>query len=397
MKVISYFAIVLLFSFSVVSAQGISGKVSGSDNMPLPGVNITTSDPKVSTVSDFDGKFTINTAVGTKLKFSMIGFETVTKSAAANMAIVMSEGNKQLEEVVVIGYGTKKKGAVTGSVVQIKSEEILKQPARSAIQSIQGKAAGVNIVANDQPGADPTIVIRGLGTLKEGRLPLYVIDGLEATGLNGISSNDIATIDILKDASSLAIYGQKGSNGVIIITTKRGKKGEIKVSYDSYFGEKQILKKVKLANSYRYSYYNDTALGSSTYYNFNQPVNTDWLNEITQKGEVTNNAVSIAGGGENVNYYFGLSHYAEKGILIGTDYKRSNIINKNDYQISDRIKVSNSFNVSIENNTPEPLSAFTNAYKQSPIVPVRYATGQFGMPFRKSYYRNQRYYWKRDE
>jgi len=383
MKSFIRLTVILLFSsyFSQINAQGISGKITDKDNLPVPGVNVVAVDQNKATASDIDGNFSLNVSPGTALQFSMIGFETQTKSAATTMQVVLALSNKVLEEVVVVGYGTKKKGAITGSVSQIKADEIIKTPARSAIQGIQGKAAGINVVTNDEPGANPTIIIRGLGTVLDGREPLYVIDGAEAGSLNGLSSNDIATIDILKDAASLAIYGQKGSNGVILITTKRGKKGEVKISYDSYFGEKHILKKVKMADSYRYAYYNNTALGSSTYYNFNQPVNTNWLNEITRKGEVTNNSVSISGGGETGTYYFGLSHYTEKGILIGTDYKRSNIISRNDYQFSDRFKVTQSVNVSIANNIPKPLGAFTSAYKQSPIVPVRYATGQFGMPF----------------
>lgn len=377
------FTVFLLFStISLpIFGQEISGKVADKDGLPLPGVNITTSVVTVSAVTDFDGNFTIKVNAGAPLKFSMVGYDTVTKSATPNMQVIMEPSNRQLEEVVVIGYGTKKKGAITGSVSQIKAEDIVRTPAQSAIQGIQGKAAGINVVANDEPGAKPTIVIRGLGTLLNGRDPLYVIDGLEAGSLNGLSANDIATIDILKDASSLAIYGQKGSNGVILITTKKGKKGEVKISYDSYFGEKRILTKVKMADSYRYAYYNNTALGSSSYYNFNQPYNTDWLEAITRRGEVTNNSVSLSGASDNVNYYLGLSHYTEKGILLGTEYKRSNVISKNEYKFSEKFKVSQSINLSIANNTPKPLSAFTSAYKQSPIIPVRYPNGQFGVPF----------------
>lgn len=381
----SYIRLTVLLLFSSVlshlHAQGIAGKVSDEDSLPMPGVNVTVPNSNVSSVTDFDGNFTIDVAAGTQLKFSMVGYETVTALAASAMQVQLKAANKTLEEVVVIGYGTRKKGAITGSVSQIKSEEILKQPARSAIQGIQGKAAGINIITNDEPGANPTVYIRGIGTLLDGRGALYVIDGVESGGLNGLSSNDIATIDVLKDGASLAIYGQKGSNGVILITTKKGKKGDVKITYDSFFGEKQILSKVKMADSYRYAYYNNTALGSSTYYNFNQPVNTDWLAAITRKGEVTNNAVSISGGGENVNFYLGLSHYTEKGILNGTQYKRTNIISKNDYQFSSRLKVTQSINVSVANNTPKPLGAFTSAYKQSPIIPVRYPNGQFGVPF----------------
>ncbi|TRW27363.1 SusC/RagA family TonB-linked outer membrane protein [Flavobacterium zepuense] len=288
----------------------------------------------------------------------------------------------EMTEVIVVGYGTKKAGAITGSVSQIKAADIIRTPAQSAIQAIQGKAAGVNIVTNDEPGAQPTIRIRGLGTITGGQNPLYVIDGIETSGLNGINPSDIATINILKDASSLAIFGQKGSNGVVIITTKKGKKGEIKVNYDGYYGQKFIQRKVDMADSYRYAYYNNTALGSSSYFNFEQPYNTDWLDEITETGQVLSNSVSLSGAGDNASYYFGASNYQEKGILSGTEFQRTNIISKNEFRLlNDKLKISPFINISIAKNTPKPLSAFTNAYKQSPIMPVKYANGRWAGPF----------------
>lgn len=289
----------------------------------------------------------------------------------------------EMQEVVLIGYGTKKAGAITGSVSQIKAADIVRTPAQSAMQAIQGRAAGVNIVTNDEPGKNPTVRIRGLGTITQGRDPLYVIDGIETGGLNGLNPSDIATIDILKDASSLAIYGQKGSNGVVLITTKKGKRGEIKVSVDSYYGQKYIQRKVDMADSYRYAYYNNAALGSSSYFNFNQPYNTDWLEEITDTGQVINNAVSLSGAEENATYYFGASNYQEKGILKGSEYDRTNVISKNEFRLyGGKIKVSPFFNLSIDHTTSKPLSAFTNAYKQSPIVPVRFDNGRWGQPLR---------------
>jgi len=383
MKSFIRFTVLLLFATfsSQLKAQEVSGKVLDNAGMPLPGVNIIEEGAARSTSTDFDGNFTIKSPIGARLKFSMIGFETVTKEATASMQIKMVENNKVLDEVVVVGYGTKKKGAITGSVAQINAADIVKTPAQSAIQGIQGKAAGINVVANDEPGASPTIIIRGLGTALGARNPLYVIDGLEATSLNGLSANDIASFNILKDASSVAIYGQKGANGVVLVTTKKGKKGEIKITYDSYYGQKSILKKVKLANSYRFAYYNNTALGSATYFNLTQPINTNWLEEITRTGEVTNNSVSLSGGGENVTYYLGVSNYTEKGILMGTDFKRNNFISKNEYIFSDKFKITQAVNLSVADNTPKPLNAFTDAYKQSPIVPVRYSNGRFGVPF----------------
>lgn len=293
--------------------------------------------------------------------------------------------NDKLEEVIVVGYGTRKAGAITGSVAQIKSADILRTPAQSAIQAIQGKAAGVNIVTNDEPGGAPSIRIRGLGTLVGGREPLYVIDGIESSSLNGLSPNDIATIDILKDASSLAIYGQKGSNGVIIITTKKGKAGEVKVSYDAYYGQKFIQRTVDMADSYKFAYYNNAALGDAAYFNFSQPYNTNWLDEITETGQVINNSISIAGATEKSNFYLGATNYKEKGILSGSEFERTNIISNNTYKLFDeKLKITSFLNMSMAHNTPKPLSAFTNAYKQSPIMPVRYANGRFAAPLRNA-------------
>ncbi len=287
----------------------------------------------------------------------------------------------QMQEVILIGYGTKKAGAITGSVSQVKADDIVRTPAQSPIQAIQGKAAGVNIVTNDEPGATPTIRIRGLGTLIGGRDPLYVVDGIETSNITGLNPNDIDKIDILKDASSLAIYGQKGANGVVLITTKKGKRGDVKINYSGYYGQKFIQREVDMADSYRYAYYNNTALGSSSYFSFDQPYNTNWLDEITDTGEVMNNTISIAGAGENSSYYFSASNYKEEGILNGSKYERTNVISKNEFRmLDDKLKISPFFNLSSANTTPKPLSAFTNAYKQSPIMPVQYPNGRWGAP-----------------
>jgi TonB-linked SusC/RagA family outer membrane protein len=379
------YVIFMLFSFSSLCFSQINGNVSDQNGQSLPGVNIVVSGSDKNTVSDLDGNFTIEAEAGNELVFSMIGFQTLKMKATVTMNVVMREETNSLQEVVVIGYGTKKAGAITGSVAQVKATDIVRTPAQSAIQAIQGKSAGVNIVTNDEPGANPTIRIRGLGTITGLRDPLYVIDGIETGSMNGLSPNDIATIDILKDAASLAIYGQKGGNGVVIITTKTGKKGDFKVSYSGYYGQKFIQRDVDMADSYRFAYYNNAALGSSTYYNFTQPYNTNWLKEITSTGEVMNNSLAISGAGENSSYYFGITNYKEKGILNGTQFEKTNIILKNQYTLfNDRLKISPFANISISRNSPKPLNAFTNAYNQAPIVPVRYPTGQWGAPLLNS-------------
>lgn len=380
--------ICFLFLAIVVSislhAQTISGTIQSTNGSPVPDAFVLDTKTNKTVLSDFDGKFTIESVEGAELQINAIGFITKVVIASNNMIIVLdASAATELEDVVVIGYGTKKKGAITGSVVQIKSADILKTPAQSAIQAIQGKAAGVNIVTNDEPGANPTIQIRGLGTLLGGRTPLYVIDGVEAGGITNLSPNEIESMDILKDASSLAIYGQKGANGVIIITTKKGKIGKVKVSYDSYFGVKQIQRKINLGDSYLYTYYNNVALGSSTYFNANQPNDTNWLDEITDFGQTTSNFVSMSGGNETAKYYIGYTNYSEKGILIGSEFKRNNINTRTEFKVlDDKLKISQNINLSFTNSTAKPLSAFTNAYKQSPIVPVKFENGRWGVPLR---------------
>jgi TonB-linked SusC/RagA family outer membrane protein len=378
-KLLIFISFLLLPLLSL--SQESSGTVFGTDGLPLPGVNVTTG--QANTVTDFDGKFAVNASPGETITFTMVGFKTQTSKPGINLRIILQEAVNSLNEVVVIGYGTKKAGTITGSVSQIKTEDILRTPAQSAVQAIQGKAAGVNIVSNDEPGKQPSIRIRGLGTVLGARDPLYVIDGVEATSLNGVSPNDIVTIDILKDASSLAIFGQKGSMGVVLITTKKGKKGDIKVNFDSSMGIKNILKKVKLADSYNFAYFNNYVVGSNTLYNFSQPYNTDWLEEITQTGSYTNNALSFSGANETSNYYLGVSHYTEEGILKGSDFKRTNVNSRNEFRLfGDKFKITQLVNFSTNRSTPKPLSAFTNAYKQSPIMPVRYPNGQYAWPFR---------------
>lgn len=382
MKILLTYLLLIVVGYNSF-AQEIRGKVTDENNLPIPEVNIVVTGKNINTKTDIDGNFVIKAEPGDLLEFSMIGYDKVTQKAKLGMTIVLKESNQLLKEVVVVGYGSKKAGSITGSVSQIKSQDIIKTPAQSAIQAIQGRAAGVNIVTNDEPGANPSIRIRGLGTVLGGRDPLYIIDGMEASSLNGLSPNEIETIDVLKDASSLAIYGQKGSNGVVVVSTKKGKSNKLKINYDAYFGVKMIQREVEMSDAYRYVYYNNSALGSTNYFNFEQPYNTNWLDEITSTGEVQSNHISMSGGSENVNFYFGATNLKEKGILNGTEFERTNLNSRNEYSFFDKkLKINQSVNVSIVRNTPKPLSAFTNAYKQSPIVPVKFDNGRWGVPLR---------------
>lgn len=285
-----------------------------------------------------------------------------------------------IEEVVMIGYGTRKKVDNTTSISSINAEELSKTKVLNATQAIQGKAAGVTVIASDLPGSTPSVIIRGLGTALSGRNPLYVVDGLFADNINNINSNDILTYDVLKDASALAIYGNRAANGVIIITTKSGKGKKISVEYDGLAGVRMPLKKVKMAGSNLFSFYTNTAL-QMTKFSQDQPVNTDWFKEITRTGTFNQHNLSLSGASENAKYFLSLGNYDEKAILQGTDYNRSTIRTNNEFKVSKGIVLTQTLSVAFTNVTPKPLSAFTAAYKQSPLVPVYFPGGKYGVSF----------------
>ncbi|WP_337965127.1 SusC/RagA family TonB-linked outer membrane protein [uncultured Flavobacterium sp.] len=382
--IFSFLALLLLPAY--MSGQAIKGKVVDSSGMGVPGAIISASNSRTSADADFDGNFTINAKEGEILKISMLGFDSQSVPATtAPMTITLKEaGDTVLKDVVVIGYGTRKKIDNTSAITSLKAEDITKTKVLNASQAIQGKAAGVQVIASDVPGSTPSVVIRGLGTALGGRNPLYIVDGMPTENINNINTNDITSYEILKDASSLAIYGTRAANGVIIITTKKGKGDKVSVEVESFAGVRNPLKKVKMANSDQYVAYTNAAPTTANYFAANQPYNTNWLDEITRTGSYTQNNVSVSGASENVKYFFSAGNYEEKAILNGLNYSRTSFRNNNEYKISKKVTLNQNFSFTSTNSAPKPLSAFTNAYKQAPIVPVYFSTGQYGVSFRNS-------------
>ncbi|SEP34761.1 TonB-linked outer membrane protein, SusC/RagA family [Flavobacterium sp. CF108] len=378
--IFSFLALLLLPAYMSGQVQAIKGKVVDSSGMGIPGAVIASSDARATADADFDGNFTINAKPGDILKISMLGFDPVSVPAtAAPMTITLKESSDTaLKEVVVIGYGTRKKIDNTTAISSLKGEEVAKTKVLNASQAIQGKAAGVQVTSSDVPGSTPSVVIRGLGTALGGRTPLYIVDGMATENINNINTNDITSYDILKDASALAIYGTRAANGVIIITTKKGKGDKVSVEIESFGGVRTPLKKVKMAGSNKYAHYTNSALQSTTY-SQDQPVNTDWFDEITRTGSYTQNNISVSGATENIKYFFSLGNYEEKAILNGLDYGRTTFRNNNEYKISKKLTLTQNFSLTSTKSAPQPLSAFTNAYKQSPVVPVYFADGKYGV------------------
>lgn len=375
----SFLALILLPAY--ISGQVIKGKVSDKNGIGIPGAIIVAVDSKTTSDTDFDGNFNINAKEGEVLKISMVGFDAVSvKATASFMSITLNDSkDTELKEVVVIGYGTRKKSDNTGAISQLSAADITKSKVLNATQAIQGKAAGVQVIGTDVPGSSPSLIIRGIGTYGADRTPLYVVDGVPTKNITNINSNDIASFDILKDASSLAIYGNQAANGVVIITTKKGKGANTTVEYDGFYGVRTPLKTVKMSGSNHFAYYSDVA-EQNTRFSTDQLYNTNWFDEITRLGTYSSNNLSLSGSSDKINYLFSLNYYDEQGILDGLNYNRFTFRNNNDYKLSDKVKIIQTLSVSTSKSTPKPLSAFTAAYKQSPLVPVKYPNGRWGMP-----------------
>ena len=254
-----------LFLFQVGFAQdmrSVTGSVTSKDDgMPLPGVNIFVEDTNYAAVTDFDGNFTIELPASTMvLTVSSVGF--ITKSIEVsptqqNLSIILETDVAALEEVVVIGYGTSSRRNVTGAIASISGEEVAKVPVADATQALQGKLAGVNISTQDgRPGADVRVRVRGGGSISQSNQPLFIVDGFPVSSISNIPGNQIKSIDVLKDASSTAIYGSRGANGVIIVTTKSGSAGKTRITYDGFAQYSYIPEYIPVMNGYDYIAYN---------------------------------------------------------------------------------------------------------------------------------------------
>ena len=320
----------------------VSGQIVDQDGQPLIGATVKVKNAKLGVVTDFDGNFTIDVASDGVLVVSYVGYkdrEIAVRGRASLGQIQLADDTNMLEQVVVVGYGTQKKADLTGSVSIVNADE-LKRVSNSNISTmLEGKVAGVQITSDGQPGADPSVKIRGLGTFGS-TAPLYVIDGVPmGTTIRDFSPNDIETIQVLKDASAGAIYGSRAANGVIIITTKSGKKDQpLKVDYKGYFGIDKIPSSTyDVMNADQYSQYLGQAaansntplpggysLGADGRYHFMDNTDTDWFKEVFKTGTRQNHNINLSGGGAHNTYNVGLDYFQQKGTLegAGPNYQR---------------------------------------------------------------------------
>lgn len=321
----------------------------------IPGVNVSIEGTTIGTVTDESGKYSLELpSENSVLIFSFVGYtsQKIAYSGQENISINLSADVKSLDEIVVVGYGVQKRSSVTGAISPISGKELRKLTTSSVSSALQGQAAGVSVVNNGGPGTDPIVRIRGNGSITFAADPLYVIDGTPATSLASFDSRDIESVEVLKDASSTAIYGSRAANGVVLITTKKGKKGEkVRINVESSYGIQNMPKKLDLLNTEQYLQYGTEFLtnggsalparfsrmdepiyeGASTTY---RQTNTDWQDELFQTATISDNSVSFSSGGEKSTYYGSVGYYKQKGIMVGTGYERFSARFNSDHDIS---------------------------------------------------------------
>ena len=303
----------------------ITGTVVDSSNEPIIGATVTVSDDtNVKAVTNVDGRFTINAAPGSNLHITYIGYKTVDVKAADGMRIVMEEESNMLKEVVAIGYGSVQRKDVTTAVSSVSTKDLDTRPIVSAVQGMQGKAAGVTISqANGQPGATPTIRVRGTTSLNGSNDPLYVVDGVPMTDIDYLSADDIVGMQILKDASSAAIYGSRAANGVVIITTKQGKAGEARISLNAHYALNVVRDNQDPLNAAQYKELMDE-IGLVKLPD-GLTDKTDWKDEVYRTGNVQDYQLSVTNGNDKLRYFISGGYTGENGVIKKSSYERYNI------------------------------------------------------------------------
>ncbi|MTH15131.1 TonB-dependent receptor [Flavobacterium sp. LC2016-01] len=382
----------LLLPFTVLAQSTLSGTVvDKATGQPIPGVNVNVQGSKGGTSTDFDGKFQLpNLKNGDKIVVSFIGYvsSTVTFSGQKNVSVSLEEDTNQLKEVVVqVGYGTVKKKDATGAVTVLGAKDFNKGPVASADQMIQGRVAGLQIInGGGSPGADPIVRIRSGSSLSANNDPLYVIDGIPVANggveggrnpLSTINQNDIESISVLKDASATAIYGSRASNGVIIITTKKGKAGDIKVSYNGNFQVSEITQKVDALSSGQFRDFVN-ANGSASQKAAMGAANTNWQDEIYRTAMGTDQNVSASGGKDNISYRASVGYTNLNGVLLRDNFERTTLgVSLNGDFFDKHLKVQVNNNTSVIKSNYSNTGAVGAAVGFDPTQAVKNADGTY--------------------
>ncbi len=378
-------SIALMLCAQLAFAQAttaVHGRITSGDTA-LQNVTVAVKGTKTATQTDLNGNFTIQATPNATLVITAIGYtsQEVKVNNRTNLSILLESSAKQLDQVVVVGYGTQKKKDLTGAVSSINAETIAKVPITSAEQALQGRAAGVQIINNDAaPGSNISVLIRGVGSLASGgNNPLYVVDGYPTTGgINNINPNDIASIDVLKDASASAIYGIRAANGVVIITTKKGTKNKMQVSVDAFLASQSQPKKYDLLNAQEFAKLSNeveaadptnTYIGLPIWHTPDQLHTVNWQDAVYRAGLTQNYSVGIRGGSDKIQAALSLGYYDQKGIVIGSFFKRYSLNLNLDYQATKWLKSSTSVKYSYQDaNNPLGTGNLLNIATNPPTM-----------------------------
>ncbi|RPD93381.1 TonB-dependent receptor [Aureibaculum marinum] len=341
-KLVSAFFLTCLFlTTAVVNAQerSITGKVTSSDDgMPLPGVNISVKGSTIGTSTDFDGLYSIDVpSDDAVLVYSFIGFlsQEVPVGTQTEINVILQADQNELDEVVVVGYGSQRKSDITGAVSSVKSDELNAFPVANAEQALQGRAAGVVVQSNNggEPGAPISIKIRGNTSINASSAPLIVVDGFVGAAMP--QANDIESMEILKDASATAIYGSRGSNGVVMVTTKKGKSGRLAIEVNSNYSIQNTADKLDLLNADEFAAYQQSI--NSGY--VQGSADTDWQDLLYKSGNTQNHQFSFSGGSDKINFYASTNYFKQDGVIINSEYEKISFLSNIDAQVTDKLKL----------------------------------------------------------
>jgi len=394
-KLLTLFFLIAFSINSWAQKTQVSGKVVDDQNMPLPGANVLEGGTKKGVVTDLDGKFKLevsNPSAG--LVVSYVGFadQNVKLSGSkTNLTIKLASGANNLEQVVVVGYGKGSRKNLTTSVTSVKAEDMNKGAISDVGQLLQGKVAGLNISSSGDPTRAASVVMRGVSTLNSAQGPFYVVDGIPGVDISMISPDDIATIDVLKDAAATAIYGNRAANGVIMVTTKKGSKERTQIAYNSYFGIENVSNQLDMMNAAQLR-----AFTTKNNLNFtpenDKGADTNWQKEVLRSGALSSSHnLSISGGGEKGSYSASITSIKREGILKKSDFGRVIArLSVEQYAFNDKVK----FGLNVTNSTskyenvPQRNTVLLQSINHLPISPVRNADGTFFENFTSTGYFN---------
>ena len=383
---------ILLCNMLHAQVVHITGTVTDTGNETLPGVSVMIKGTKNGTVTDINGQYSIKAQKGNILEFTYIGMvkQSVTVGKQNVIDIQLAPEAINLDEVVAIGYGISKKSDLTGSIASIKSENLSNSKVGTVTTALQGLAAGVQVTTGSvKPGGDASVVIRGVGSLRAGSEPLYIVDGIPVQGgLQDLSSGDIESIEILKDASSASIYGSRGSNGVVLVTTKKGTSGKAKIALNASFGTQKMLNKQDLMNAQQY--YELVSIAQPSYKWTSEELrllsrgeSTDWQDAVTQDGQYQNYNVAISGGKNDIQHFLGVDWYSQKGTIKNSSFDKLTVRYNMDAKLNDWFKYGVRFNVieskllNINEEADSGYGTMFSAISSQPTAPIYTESGDY--------------------